>query len=525
MKKQRTIIHITSEVAPFYKRGGLGDVVGALPMFLESNRYHNVVVSLFYDRKMNLMTDYIVDKVSFEYQGIPYDCSIYSLRKDKISYYFIKLSDSWILSDNENNDGNKAYSSASTVIPYFYFAKAVLQLIIHYKLSPDYIFCHDWQTGGFFGFTQLLKKIEDKKSFKSIFVIHNYEFQGDIYEDSFKFFEEDVVDELRAVFSKYERASLLSLGLKNSDYVATVSHNYAQELIHNRAPHIGLKYLDLCNREVLSFLNGIDRSLWNPRDNSFLPRSYGIKNLKIKREMKKIILKQYKFDDPENTTPPLVLMLCRLTFQKGIGFFTNPYLDQQAMVENMEHFLRQAPRFIMCGNPGGGLNGYINKTFSHLQKKFPGKFLFINKYREDLAHRLLAAADILIAPSLFEPCGLIQIYAMAFGTVPVVCTVGGLKDTVRCFFEDPENATGFYIKNHSRECLLETLARVVNVYYRSAFEWQKIMRRGMKENFSWEKMKNQYLRFFKAIESRPAIPFSELSRLTKEACKISDSRV
>lgn len=74
MKKQRTIIHITSEVAPFYKRGGLGDVVGALPMFLESNRYHNVVVSLFYDRKMNLMTDYIVDKVSFEYQGIPYDC-------------------------------------------------------------------------------------------------------------------------------------------------------------------------------------------------------------------------------------------------------------------------------------------------------------------------------------------------------------------------------------------------------------------------------------------------------------------
>lgn len=519
MKPGRTIIHVTTEVAPFYKRGGMGDVVGALPRYLENEHTHNIIICPFYDGKMEHLedADIVLGHNRMQYRGIPYDFSFYYLRQGSIEYYFIKLSDSIILSERENNDGCLPYSVRVSIVPHFYFAKAVLHLIDRQHLSPDYLICHDWHTGGCFGFTGLLAQIKKNKSFRSLFMIHNYEFQGDIYEDIYDYIDSDVAFQLKEIFSRYGCASLMALALTNSDYIATVSHSYAVELAAGKIPHTGLKYLDLCSRQVLSFLNGIDPTLWRPETSPFLPWSYSLETLEQKLELKKRVLTHYDFQEPTHTRPPLVLMLCRLTVQKGIELFTGNQEEGSCLssFKNMAYLLEQGCRFIICGNPGGGLKGVIDTGLSRLQKEFPGRFLYLNHYNEPEAHLLLAAADILLAPSLFEPCGLVQVYAMAFGTVPVVHPVGGMRDTVCCHFENPGIATGFYMNHFSRECLQETLKKAIHLYYHEPITWRGIMTRGMKADFSWERMKSQYFRFFEAIEKGNSVDHAALTRIIK----------
>ncbi|MCP5104780.1 MAG: glycosyltransferase, partial [bacterium] len=404
------------------------------------------------------------------------------------------------MSEREDNDGYRPYSAPSTIVPYFYFAGAALELILHRDLSPDYIVCHDWHTGGSFGFTRLLERIKNKKKFKTLFMVHNYEFQGDLHEDIYQYLDSDAAAQLEDIFSRHKRASLLALALKNSDYAATVSHSYARELVDGRAPHIGLNYLDLRNREMLSFLNGSDSTSWRPETSPYLPVPYGVDTLERKKDIKKIILERYRFNNPGDTHPPLVLMLCRLTAQKGIELFTGNHRELNGSIKNMEMLLEQGNRILICGNPGGGTGGIIDNDLSNLQEKFPGRFCYLNYYSDELAHHLLAGADILLAPSLFEPCGLIQIYAMAFGTVPVVRSVGGMRDTVRCYFEEPGIATGFYMNDFSRDSLQATLRSAVGLYYREPVTWRRLMERGMAADFSWTRMSRQYFHFFDRLE-------------------------
>lgn len=509
-KKSKIIVHLTSEVSPFFKRGGLGDVLGSLPEYLEGDDYHNIVISLFYDGKMKHIETAAAHKLVMHYQEIHYEFTVYHIEKKSIDYYFIKLADSWVLSDLENKDGGSPYCEGPSIIPYFYFAKAVLQTIDNFKITPSYIFCHDWQSVGVLGYTGIMQKIKKQSACTTVFLIHNYHHQGEIYEDIATYLEPDPACAIKEVFSRCGSASLLALGLKNSDYAATVSNSYAEELIDGRAPHTGLKYLDLCGRQVLGFLNGINHGVWQPENNAYLPVSFNIETLDNKKRIKKEVLRDYGFHDPDNIDPPLVLLLCRLTFQKGVYLFIDFLHDREAMQEYTASFLDSDTRFVVLGNPGDGINGNIDKEFCFLQKQFPGRFLYINRYSEDLAHLFLAAADILIAPSIFEPCGLIQIYAMAYGTVPVVRPVGGMKDTVRCYFEQPLNATGFYINSYNRSAIIQTMKKVINIYYHSPQEWRKIMQRGMKEDFSWSQMVKQYHTFFERVELAQAGAKSDL---------------
>ncbi|MCU0285272.1 MAG: glycogen/starch synthase [Acidobacteria bacterium] len=516
MKHERTIIHITTETTPFYKRGGLGDVVGALPHYLENEHTHNIVICPFYDGKMKCLEDALLMHDRIRFRDIPYDFHFHYLRHNSVEYYFIQLSDSILLSERENNDGSSPYSAPVSIVPYFYFARAALHLIDRRQLAPDYLICHDWHTGGCFGFTGLLDNIKKNKPFRSLFIIHNYEFQGSIYEDIYDYIDCDVKIQLNEIFSRYGHASLLSLALKNSDYIATVSHSYAQELADGRVPHTGLKHLELCNRQVLSFLNGIDPLLWRPETSPFLPHSYTLETFERKKDLKKYVLQSYGFEKPNQTDAPLILMLCRLTVQKGIELFTSTHGGVNFNLKNMSDLLALGCRFIICGNPGGGLKNIIDTSLSVLQKEFQGKFLYINNYNEAEAHLLLAAADILLAPSLFEPCGLIQVYAMAFGTVPVVHPVGGMKDTVCCYFENPGTATGFYMKYFNRDCLRDTLQKTIRLYYQEPKTWQEIITRGMKVDFSWERMRNQYFRFFELIEKGNSVDHDTLARYIKD---------
>jgi starch synthase len=518
MDKRKIILHITSEVAPFYKRGGLGDVVGALPRYLENCLYRNIVVSLFYDGMMHHLDDARVWRLNSSYNGIPYRATVYSVRRDGISYYFLQMDDAEVLNSLEDNDGNAPYSSSSVVLPYLYFGRLVWQLVEEETIAPDFVFCHDWQAAGFYGFPELAAAVSVKRSFKSLFLIHNYEFQGDIYEDSYPYLESGTVTQLHPIFTSFRSASLLSLGLKNSDAVGTVSRGYARELMEGRAPHRGLKHLRLCGRQVLGLLNGIDPSIWRPDKSPYVPVKYTAADVEVKREIKGEFLRQYGFENPDDVDAPLALMLCRLTPQKGIGLFTG----NGAPLEDrfMRRLLRLVPRFVIAGNPGGGRQGTVHRRLKELERRFAGKLLYLDHYSEELAHKSLAASDMLVAPSLFEPCGLIQVYAMAFGTVPLVRPVGGMKDTVTCFRQDPQKATGFYIERFCREALLEALAAAVEIYLGDPRLWRDIMQRGMELDFSWNRMKRQYETLLLEWQRNPGIDFTRLDRAICRACPV-----
>ena len=505
--KKKTIVHVTSEVAPFYKRGGLGDVAGALPVYLESPEYHNIVISLFYDGKMNHLEEAEEKNFTITFHGVPYRFSTFSVRRQHILYYFIRLSDSSVLSDLENNDGFKPYAAPSAIVPFFYFARAALEVILQHNHQPDFLFCHDWQTGGVFAFPDILEGLHRQNPFTRVFMIHNYDFQGPLYQDICRYLEPQNNREIMAILQRFGHATMLALALKNCDYAAAVSHTYARELMARDAPHLGLDYLSLLKHNVHSFLNGSDTTLWQPRDNQFLSLNYDENSLHKKQELKLEFLSRHSTNGDRRPDQPLVLMLCRLTTQKGIGLFADYFEHEQGIVEHMRKFLDTGIRFVIHGNPAGGMNSVVHQRLSKLAKTFGPNFIYLPGYSEESAHQLLAAADILLAPSLFEPCGLIQIYAMAFGTVPVVRPVGGMKDTVDCYKKDPDNATGFHIPEFTRESLIQTIDDAAEVFRQHPQQWQQMMKRGMARDFSWNRMKQQYFNFFRAVEhGQPVVP-------------------
>jgi starch synthase len=196
---------------------------------------------------------------------------------------------------------------------------------------------------------------------------------------------------------------------------------------------------------------------------------------------------------------PVILMMARLTEQKGINILLDLWLPEEEVMSNMECLLNQGARLIICGRPSGGYNGDIHKRLLSAQRLFPGRFRYIPEYTEKIAHQLLAASDAIMCPSLYEPCGLVQIYAMSFGTIPLVRPVGGLRDTVVNHNDFPESSTGFYIEEFSFDSLLASVKQLVGIYNHQQELWQQLIQRCMRQDFSWLHIRDNYYRFFDEI--------------------------
>ena len=508
MKKQ--ILHITSEVAPFYKRGGLGDVLGALPYYLNSSDYSNVVVSQYYEGCMSGLENAIEDEYSMQIHGIAYPYKCYFVTKSGVSYYFLNLVDTHLYTELETaGDGDQPYKGTSSFMYYIYFAKTVLDLIARLNLSPQHIFCHDWQTCGIFAFKEELSALRQQCATTTILMIHNYEFQGKILEDAIPYLPEQAKAEIIDTLSRFGQVTMLGLGIYKSDYVATVSNSYAQELMKGMAPHKWLCFLK-GKTDVKPLFNGVDYDIWHPERSSYLPINYDFESFYIKKEYKNEVLKEYQLRpvaDHENI--PLVLFIARLTVQKGIQLLT-----AKENIEKLDSLLNQNIRMVIHGSPSGGSKGEIHKTLTMLQEKYPGILAYDPKYSDEKANRLLAGGDILLVPSLFEPCGLVQIYAMAFGTVPVVRATGGLRDSVNDYVVDKQDATGFHFHEFNFDSMKAAISRAVSVYQNSKYIWNELILNGMKMNFSWNRMTSEYYRFLAEIESGKEIVINKTDQKT-----------
>ena len=472
MKKK--VLFVASECVPFVKTGGLADVVGSLPKYFDQEKYEVRVIIPNYQcighewkEKMNFVTNFYMDMAwRSQYVGIM------ELMYEGIQFYFI---------DNEYYfAGDRPYGYIHEDIEKFaFFSKAALSILPVVDYRPDIVHCHDWQTG--------LIPVYLKDSFRagefyanmrSIMTIHNLKFQGvwniptvqDATGLDMSYFTSDKLE-------AFGDANYLKGGIVYADMVTTVSRTYAEEI---KTPFYG-EHLDGLMRarsNVLSgIVNGLDYKEWNPEADSLIWKNYNAENFRKEKVKNKLAL-QKQLGLKEDKKVMMIGIVSRLTDQKGFDL-----IDRV-----MDELCQDAVQIVVLGT---GEERYEN-MFRHFAWKYNDKVAACIYYSNELSHKIYAACDAFLMPSLFEPCGLSQLMSLRYGTLPIVRETGGLKDTVEPYNEFEETGTGFSFTNYNAHEMLGAVRYAESIYYDRKKSWNKIVERAMKADFSWNSSAGHY---------------------------------
>lgn len=475
------VAFIASESAPFAKTGGLGDVIGALPEALVKE---GMEVSVFlpkygdipdiYQEKMQKIDEREVALAwRKQYLGIE------SLYYQGIQYYFL---------DNEfyfrrwglygyGDDGER----------FAYFSKAALEAIRILDQPFDILHVHDWQAALVpVFFKAFYQKEPCFQNTRTVFTIHNlkyqgvfgYEVLGDLLGLGHEYFQEEGLE-------FHGKVNFMKGGLQFSDALTTVSPNYSEEI---KTPFFGEGLEGVLRKQeekLQGILNGIDVDKYHPEKDPEIIKNYGIDNLENK-EANKIDL-QKKFGLPIDPSIPVIGLISRFVEQKGID------LIQRIIHEVLEDQVQ----FVVLGSGDKRYEGFFNG----LAYDFPEKARVHIGFNEKLAKEIYAGADFFLMPSLFEPCGLGQLIAMQYGTIPIVRETGGLKDTVKPFNEYTGEGQGFTFVNYNAHDLLYTIRRAIGFYYKPGII-RNIRKNGMKKDLSWRRSAREYRSLYEEVMKR-----------------------
>ncbi|MDP8218597.1 MAG: glycogen synthase GlgA [Candidatus Theseobacter exili] len=474
----------SSEVVPFAKTGGLADVAGALPKALEKLGHEVVVILPYYKmvKKGNHPIKKTGKKIYVQLCNRIVDAEVYSSKIGKnVKVYFIAKSSYY--------NRNELYRGAQgdykdNAERFIFFSKAILSLLEEINFRPDIIHCNDWQTGLI---PVLLKTIEKDNPFlrkaKTVFTIHNLAYQGLFwhYDMHMTNLPWDVFTQEGIEF--YGKMNLLKAGIVYSDKVNTVSKKYAEE-IQTTEYGCGLEGV-LANRkkDLRGILNGVDYDEWSPEKDKFINSHFSSSKLSGKLACKKDLLKEYGLDiSPEK---PLIGVISRLADQKGFDI----------LAPIMEKLMGLNLGFILLGT---GEEKY-HRLFSAIGKEYPKKAGIKISFDIGLSHRIEAGCDMFLMPSLFEPCGLNQIYSLKYGTIPIVRATGGLDDTIKQFDVSTAKGNGFKFTKYSPDTLLNTIQDALSVYNDKAL-WHKLVKNAMKCDFSWNQSAKEYEKLYKSVK-------------------------
>ncbi|MBR5800259.1 MAG: glycogen synthase GlgA [Lachnospiraceae bacterium] len=472
MKK---ILFVASEGVPFIKTGGLADVVGSLPKCIDKE-YFDVRVIL---PKYTCMKQEMKDKLSYvnhfymdfhwknEYVGILY------AEVDGVKYYFI---------DNEMFFGGfKPYSDNALyeIEKYAFFSKAALSILPVIDFRPDVIHCHDWQTGLIPVYLrERFQGNEFYRGIKSVMTIHNLKFQGkwgvkevqDITGLPDYYFTPDKLE-------AYKDANLLKGGLVFADAITTVSDTYAEEIKTEFYGEQLEGLLQARSNDLRGIVNGIDTDDFNPETDQYIDFKYNAVNFrKEKIKNKRALQKELGLEQDDKKF--MIGIVSRLTDQKGFDLIAHI----------MDELCQSNVQIVVLGT---GEERYEN-MFRHFDWKYNDKVSANIFYSEALSHKIYAACDAFLMPSLFEPCGLSQLMSLRYGTVPIVRETGGLKDTVEPYNEYESKGTGFSFTNYNAHEMLNTIYYAEKIYYEKKREWNKIVDRAMAADFSWNASAKKY---------------------------------
>ena len=482
----KNILFAASECVPFIKTGGLADVAGTLPKMFDKNEYDvRVILPNYtcipdkYRNNFKYLTHFYME-LGHRFDSV--HVGIMEYEYDGVKFYFV---------DNEFYfKRDKPYADTRfDVEKYTFFCKAVLAILPVIDFRPDIIHCHDWQAGLIPVF---LKTIYANNGFysktKTIMTIHNLRFQGIWDIDTFRYLT--ALPEYMFTPDKLEfkkDANMLKGGMVYADYITTVSDTYAGE-IQTEYYGEGLDgLLRARNNSLCGIVNGIDYEAYNPADDEYIFKKYTSRTFKkAKAENKTSLQKELELPVDENKF--IIAIISRLTDQKGLD------LVQYALDRIIDDFTQ----FVIIGT---GEDRY-EQLFRDYQWRFPQKVSANIYFSEAFAHKVYAASDAMLVPSRFEPCGLTQLIAMRYGSVPIVRETGGLKDTVEPYNEYEDTGTGFSFANYNGDEMLNTINYAKHIYYDDKKAWDGIVRRGMSADYSWSNSAKKYEQLYDRIISR-----------------------
>ncbi|WP_194192685.1 glycogen synthase GlgA [Clostridium chrysemydis] len=469
------VLFVGSEANPFIKTGGLGDVLGTLPKALVKEgvdarvvipKYKNINQEL--KSKLKFLKWFMV-KVGWRTQY----AGVFEYKKDGVTYYLI---------DNEyyfGRDGLYGYYDDGE--RFAYFDRAVLEFLKEIEYQPDIIHCNDWHTG----MIPVMLEVEYAKdlfyyNMKSIFSIHNLKFQGvfskDILPDLFGYDLEPYYNNSLAFDGG---VSFLKGGVLYSDRITTVSNTYVEEI---KSYEYGERMdLDLRNRSyaLSGILNGIDYEEFNPEKDKNIYRHFNKNNLEGKGINKEELQKELGL--PVNKDVAMIGIVSRLTNQKGLDL----------IVEIADRLLQHNIQLVVVGT-----GDYIyEEHFKGLACRYNDKVSANIKFDNMLAHKVYAASDMFLMPSLFEPCGLGQLISLRYGSVPVVRETGGLKDTISPYNKYNGLGNGFSFTHYNGNDLLNVLEYALEIF-KDKDSWNNIVKQAMESDNSFEKSAKEYVNLY-----------------------------
>ena len=472
------ILYVASEAAPFMKTGGLADVAGSFPKTLKENGCDIRVVMPLYS---SISHEYRskMDHVGFFYVELAWRrqyAGVLSLEHEGVTFYFI---------DNQYYFNRyNIYGELDDHERFIFFSKAATMLPRYLYFKPDIIHSNDWHTGLVPLFIKDFAKGDDfYKEIKSVFTIHNLKYQG-VFSDSIL---EDVAGLSRDYYHEgglkfYDSINLLKAGIVYSDRLTTVSESYAEEI---KTPFFG-ESLDgiLTDHQgkLSGIVNGIDYDIYNPLTDKNLAKNFDAESLAKKKENKMEI--QKKFNLPVREDVPLLSMVSRLVAMKGLDLVSH-ILDE---------LLQEDLQFVLLGT---GDKEYEN-MFRYFQDKYPEKVSSRIYLNESESHLIYGGSDIFVMPSLAEPCGISQLIALRYGTIPIVREVGGLKDTISPYNEFTGQGNGFSFANFNAHELLASIKKALALY-KDKDKWNKLMIQAMESKFDWEESSNKYIKLYLSI--------------------------
>ena len=460
------ILFASSEVYPFSKTGGLADVVGALPEALAKEGHEVLVLSPWYKTLKAASPLWVGD------EWVPFDggiapCGIGTLEQNGVRYGFI---------GHEMFQRNSIYGYEDDTKRFCLFSRAVPQAAARLNFLPEVVHANDWHTG--YLPMVLEHGWELPQGFPhtpSVFTIHNIQYQGGSGLEETLYWLRLPAALQNSYMNYFGRANAMQAGLGFAHKVTTVSPTYAAE-IQSPAYGYGLDgTLRHIAHKLVGIVNGIDTDVWNPKTDTYIPKNYSLENLKDKEKNKASLCDAFGLD----ASKPIIGVVSRLVDQKGIDLF----------LEAATELLWQDWSLMILGSGEPKLEASMH----YLTNSNPGRVGSFVGYDEGLAHLIYAGADALAIPSRFEPCGLTQMIAMRYGTLPIARATGGLVDTI------DHDRTGFLYESLNVQGLLWA-SNVARGAYDAKDHWNYMMKSAMQEDFSWEGSAKQYLELYQSIQ-------------------------
>ncbi|WP_338215827.1 glycogen synthase GlgA [Companilactobacillus muriivasis] len=473
------VLFAAAEAAPFYKTGGLGDVIYALPQALQQDNEVKIVIpyygKLFPEKYRNLVKDLMHFTVRVG-EKTKY-CGIKTLELNGIQYYLI---------DNEEYFGRDGlYGYWDDGERFAFFQLAICEMLEKVNYIPDVLHLNDWHTA----FIPVLLKdkynwIDAYRHIKTVLTIHNIQFQG-IYDPIIlgslfgigrRTFNEGSVE-------YYGNVNFMKGGITFADAVTTVSPSYAKEI---QTPNFG-EHLDGILRDnsykLHGIVNGIDMKIYDPATDTNIPEHFSVKDMKGKVLDKKALQKTVGLPQKD---VPIFAVVSRLTRQKGMDL----------LLDALNEFLQNHDVQVVILGTG---DPDLEKGFKGYQEAYPDKLAAKIEFDVKLAQLIYAGSDAFVMPSAFEPCGLSQMMAMRYGSVPIVHSVGGLRDTVVPFNKFTKKGTGFGFDDYRSEVLGKMLDSAFDLYSKAPKTWQELRKQGMEQDFGWENSATKYRNLYQEL--------------------------